>query len=60
MITGISKVPTLQCKAPNNTNITEHVMYTEDETETVINLTNRQHIMYIENEAETVIKLTNR
>ena len=36
MIMDISKVSTLQCKTPNNTNITEHTIYSEDEIETVI------------------------
>ena len=36
MIMDISEVSTLQCKTPNNTNITEHIMYNEDEIETVI------------------------
>ena len=36
MIMDISKVSTLQCKTPNNTNITEHIIYNEDEIETVI------------------------
>ena len=36
MIMDISKVSTLQCKTPNNTIITEHTIYSEDEIETVI------------------------